>query len=201
MKRINIEEKEMKTFIGCWDINDVKLMNGLVEFFENNLSDTIKGVSGDGEINTDKKNSIDLAIKPKDLKDENFSIFLDYFKILDNCFKDYLDQWDFLKTRWKNMHVGPFNIQKYEPGGHFNNWHTEKDGIASSHRALAWMTYLNNLDTEGGNTDFKHFDLSIKPERGKTLIWPAEWTHAHRGQRVMSDKYIITGWFHFPPME
>jgi hypothetical protein len=58
------------------------------------------------------------------------------------------------------------------------------------------MTYLNDLDS--GHTDFLHYDISIKPEKGKTLIWPAEWTHAHRGQEVLENKYIITGWFHFP---
>ncbi len=49
------------------------------------------------------------------------------------------------------------------------------------HRLFAFMTYLND-DFEGGHTFFSHYDLSIKPERGKTLIWPAEWTHAHRGE-------------------
>ena len=60
------------------------------------------------------------------------------------------------------------------------------------------MTYLNNVE-EGGTTDFLYYDLSIKPEIGKTLIWPAEWTHAHRGDIVNKGlKYIITGWLHLP---
>ena len=46
--------------------------------------------------------------------------------------------------------------------------------------------------------DFEHFNLKIKPEAGKTLIWPAEWTHAHRGTVLKGGKkYIITGWLHF----
>ena len=41
--------------------------------------------------------------------------------------------------------------------------------------------------------------LKIKPETGKTIIWPAEWTHAHTGEILKSGKkYIITGWMHFP---
>ena len=41
--------------------------------------------------------------------------------------------------------------------------------------------------------------LKIKPQKGKTLIWPAEWTHAHSGEVLNSGvKYIITGWMHFP---
>ena len=33
----------------------------------------------------------------------------------------------------------------------------------------------------------------------KTLIWPAEWTHAHSGEILkFGKKYIITGWMCFP---
>jgi len=38
----------------------------------------------------------------------------------------------------------------------------------------------------------------VQPRKGLTLIWPADWTHHHRG--VVSptqEKYIITGWFSF----
>ena len=63
------------------------------------------------------------------------------------------------------------------------------------------MTYLNDVE-DGGNTYFTHYDLKIKPEIGKTLIWPAEWTHAHCGEVLNSGvKYIITGWMHFPTGE
>ena len=66
------------------------------------------------------------------------------------------------------------------------------------HRVFAFMTYLNNVN-EGGTTDFLYYDLKVRPETGKTLIWPAEWTHAHTGSVVEGgEKYIITGWMHFP---
>ena len=63
---------------------------------------------------------------------------------------------------------------------------------------LPRMTYLNDVE-DGGATHFLHYDLTVQPEAGKTLIWPAEWTHAHAGQVLNSGvKYIITGWMHFP---
>jgi len=41
--------------------------------------------------------------------------------------------------------------------------------------------------------------VKIKPEMGKTLIWPAEWTHAHAGEILKTEtKYIITGWMCYP---
>ena len=94
--------------------------------------------------------------------------------------------------------IPSFNIQKYNIGGHFAELHTERESVSTMHRVFAWMTYLNDVD-DGGETYFKYFDLKIKPEIGKTLIWPAEWTHAHKGEVLHSGvKYIITGWMHFP---
>ena len=90
------------------------------------------------------------------------------------------------------------NLQKYFPGDHFAALHSERTGLSTLHRIFAFMTYLNDVN-DGGTTNFDHYGLKIKPEQNKTLIWPAEWTHAHRGNVLNSDsKYIITGWMHFP---
>ena len=60
------------------------------------------------------------------------------------------------------------------------------------------MTYLNE-GFDSGETHFPMLNLEVTPEKGKTLIWPAEWTHAHRGEILNKGyKYIITGWMHFP---
>ena len=59
------------------------------------------------------------------------------------------------------------------------------------------MTYLNTV-REGGSTYFNHYDLEIQPQKGLTLIWPADWTHTHRGLVSQTkEKYIITGWYSF----
>lgn len=59
------------------------------------------------------------------------------------------------------------------------------------------MTYLNDVvPADGGLTVLTHYGLEFKPKKGQTLIWPAMWTHAHRGNIVKGgSKYIITGWF------
>ena len=60
------------------------------------------------------------------------------------------------------------------------------------------MSYLNDVE-DGGATTFTQQNIEITPEKGKTMIWPAEWTHAHAGNLVNAgEKYIITGWMHFP---
>ena len=77
--------------------------------------------------------------------------------------------------------------------------HSERTDITTLHRIFAWMTYLNDVDeSDGGTTDFDYYNVKIRRERGKTLSWPAEWTHAHKGNILKAgNKYIITGWINF----
>jgi hypothetical protein len=64
-------------------------------------------------------------------------------------------------------------------------------------RHLVFMTYLNDIE-DHGETEFYHQMLKIKPEKGLTLIWPADWTFTHRGNPSPSEqKYIVTGWFNY----
>ena len=63
-------------------------------------------------------------------------------------------------------------------------------------RHLVFMTYLNNV--ENGGTDFLYQNYTTKAIKGNTVIWPAAWTHTHKGQiSKTEDKYIITGWYVF----
>jgi len=59
------------------------------------------------------------------------------------------------------------------------------------------MLYLNNIE-QGGETEFLYQIKRIKPEADKLLIWPAGYTHVHRGNPPLSnDKYILTGWIEY----
>ncbi len=185
-------------FIGSWLIEQDPLCEKLIEFFAANSDKHTKGKMAGG-LNLESKNSTDFAIRPKDLEQADHEPVRDYLNCLFACYKDYLDQWPFLKTVMTNTDIGSFNIQRYLPGGHFNKVHSERTTLETSHRVLAWMTYLNDVE-DGGSTYFTHYDLEVQPRRGLTLIWPAEWTHAHRGNVLNSgEKYIVTGWMHFPP--
>ena len=89
-----------------------------------------------------------------------------------------------------------YNLQKYNPGGGYHILHCENYNTGK-HRTniLAWMYYLNTV-REGGGTYFANFDLTVNAVEGRLVIWPAYWTHFHKG--IVSktyDKYIATGWF------
>ena len=56
-------------------------------------------------------------------------------------------------------------------------------------------TYLNDV-SEGGETAWYFQNLKMKPEKGLTVFWPADWMYLHRGfPPIKGKKYIITGWF------
>lgn len=111
-------------------------------------------------------------------------------------YKDYIQKFDVLRT------CGAHNsycarIQKTKIGGGYHIWHCEADGRVTGNRILAWMLYLNDVE-EGGETEFLYQHKRVKPKTGTLVIWPAAFTHTHRGNPPLSNtKYIITGWIEF----
>ncbi len=90
-------------------------------------------------------------------------------------------------------------VQKTLPGGGYHFWHCENVTFTHSNRILAWMIYLNDI-TEGGETEFLYQSVRYKPSAGDLLLWPASFTHLHRGNPPLSEtKYVLTGWFQLNP--
>jgi prolyl 4-hydroxylase len=196
LNRVNLEGSSPH-FIGCWDLGSSRLCDDLVSFFEDNQEKQEQGKSA-GAVDINAKQSTDITIHPRDIDKPECASIKEYLDCLFGCYKDYTEQFPFLRSMMPSTYIGSFNLQKYVPGGHFKLPHTERTSIQNSFRVLAWMSYLNDVE-DGGTTAFTHQNLEIKPQKGKTLIWPAEWTHAHVGNTVNSgNKYIITGWMHFP---
>lgn len=179
-------------FIGSWVI-DKNLCVEICNFFNSKSEFHLPGETASG-VDIHKKKSIDLVIHPKDVNSTSHTVIKSYFSELLNCYALYKKEWPFLEESFSIVDISSFNIQKYEMGGHFSKIHTERTSLLNLHRLFAFMTYLND-DFEGGKTYFSHYDITITPKAGLTLIWPAEWTHAHRGEEVQKgSKYIITGW-------
>ena len=84
------------------------------------------------------------------------------------------------------------NLQYFPPGSSYRHWHHERT-LDSPHRVIAFMTYLNDVDT-GGETEFLYQNIRVKPQQGSTLFWPADYTHIHRGSACDQEKYTMTGW-------
>tara|TARA_Y100000739_G_C20611486_1_gene468858 strand:+ start:2656 stop:3702 length:1047 start_codon:yes stop_codon:yes gene_type:complete len=179
--------------IGTYDVQDNELFDQMIDYFKNNKDSQVDGISGIG-IDKEKKNSTDIIISPKEINSKN-NFFKNYFEYLESVYCDYISDKDLISNI--NVQIGRFNLQKYTIGGHFKNLHCERDSVVNMHRIFAWMTYLNDVD-DGGETFFPKQDLTVKPKKGRTLIWPAEWVYPHQGLTVeKGEKYIITGWIEF----
>tara|TARA_B100001250_G_scaffold189247_1_gene162554 strand:+ start:4797 stop:5417 length:621 start_codon:yes stop_codon:yes gene_type:complete len=200
MKRINYKTSGKSNFISAWQSENLSLMDQIIDLFEDEKKEHRTGAFGLNQTNKEFKNTTDISIRPNQLSQPKYAFLQNYISDIDIFYKDYRNQWEFFGKNIPILQAGTFNIQKYEIGGHVKRWHTERDSISNAHRILAWITYLNDVESEG-ETEFLYYDLKIKPEKGKTVIWPAEWTHSHRGNPTPSIKYCITGWFTLPSEE
>jgi hypothetical protein len=185
---------EQYNFIGGWYISP-KICDMLIDYHtQSNTKHEGKMILENKSI-VDKyrKNSIDCFLNQDSL------VYIWYRNLLDDVLQKYIKLYPFCDRYSPFDVVENINIQKYSPGGGFYEWHTERDSenYPSCSRHLVFMTYLNDVN-DAGETEFYHQNLKIKPEKGLTLIWPADWTFTHRGVPSMTeDKYIITGWINF----
>jgi len=89
-------------------------------------------------------------------------------------------------------------VQKTPPKGGFHTWHCEHSANnGSNFRNLTWTLYLNDIPEGEGETEFLEYGLKLKPKKGLLTLFPAAWTHTHRGNPVYNcNKYIATGWYY-----
>ena len=178
----------METFIKEFNFSeeDMHLCDDLIEYHKNNMEYKNLGKSiGANEM----KKSTDVTVFPAS---QNPSILM-YRKLLFGYIKEYNAAYD---NPLAEMTIADgFNIQHYKPGEGYLNWHSERSIHLTHQRALTFMTYLNDV-SDGGGTEFKYQGLRHNAKKGKTLIWPSDFTHTHRGQKSETEeKYITTGWF------
>ena len=101
---------------------------------------------------------------------------------------------------WRIHKVWSFQKYEEEDDG-YKVWHCEhgpdpRNG--ENRRIMAWMIYLN--DAKCG-TEFMNYP-TINAKEGRCVIWPAAWTHSHRGVCPNKGlKYIITGWITYDTVE
>lgn len=75
------------------------------------------------------------------------------------------------------------------------------DGGTVSGRAVSAIVYLNN-DYEGGQIEFPHFGIEIKPEPGMLILFPSNFAYVHRAHPIKSGtKYALVTWINDRPLE
>ena len=183
----------MPDFIGVYD-NAVphEMCKRMIDYFEENKTKHFRGrfmVGDDLFIDKSIKDSTDMCL---DIDEE-----CPPSTIIRRVLQFYTDQYN-------DKHLSTFeidnysldreyNMQRYDPGQGYHGLHCESFGPGNP-RVLAWTLYLNTV-TDGGGTYYAEYDKTIDAVEGRLCIFPAFWTHAHKG--IVSNtetKYIATGW-------
>tara|TARA_B100001996_G_scaffold375620_1_gene355809 strand:- start:209 stop:790 length:582 start_codon:yes stop_codon:yes gene_type:complete len=180
----------MESFIFQTKLKDTSLCDLLIDYFKNDIEHKNRGVTAAG---ADKgKVSTDVTVS---VANQN-PVLRMYMEEVYSAITEYGRNYRFppafkvgLKESW--------NIQHYAPNEGFFDWHCERSSYQSHQRAMVFMTYLNDV-TDAGETEWYYQKLKVKPEKGKTVLWPTDFTHLHRGiTSPTQEKYICTGWFNF----
>ena len=117
----------------------------------------------------------------------------EYFEFISKCYMCYLEKYGIVFNG--PIYNDVFKIHKVGKSEGYHDWHYERSEPSTLDRIMAWMTYLE-VPKKGGETEFLHQSLRIDPIVGRTLIWPAGFTHMHRGNPPLDgEKMYITGWF------
>ena len=157
-----------------------------------NTGDRLKpGVVQSG-VEKDIKDSFDMRLNFNNDNKVNSIIF----NALCNCLRLYIKKHSQLHkiAPWTIFPI--YNLQKYNPLQGYHLLHCENcnPSAIASHRIMAWMFYLNTV-TDGGGTYFDNYDLTMDAVEGRGVLWPAYWTHLHKGIVSQTEtKYIATGW-------
>ena len=121
-----------------------------------------------------------------------------FFRGLQVCYDHYTTEFSTLKDG--RIRGAAMKMQRTDPGGGYHVWHSEQNNGSHAERVLVYTLYLNTLgEKDGGETEFLYQRKRIRPKANTVLIWPAAFTHTHRGNTVLGDqsKYIVTGWFYY----
>ena len=133
-----------------------------------------------------------LSNQEFDISDlEPFTLF--NRKFWDNVYPKYADKYSVI-SGISHHTIRLIKLQKTEVGGGYHVWHCEDDSPQTMRRMMTFILYLNNV-SDGGETEFLYYPKRIAPQAGRLILWPAGYTHAHRGNPPISNtKYILTGW-------
>jgi hypothetical protein len=121
-----------------------------------------------------------------------------FFEGLQHCYEEYTGTYSVLKDG--KISASTMKMQRTSPGGGYHVWHGEQGNNSHADRVLVYMLYLNSLaPEEAGETEFLYQQTRLRPQENTMIVWPAAYTHAHRGNVVHGKncKYIVTGWFYY----
>lgn len=182
-----------KDFIHSWTMPEY-ICDEILHYYHNNTDLHKEGVIeyGNSKRVSNDKQATEIHISP----DNNDKPFGDYRSFLQKGLNEYCEEYPHVNNMYSFNVTETYNIQHYKKDEGFKIEHFERTGQFdyTIKRCLVFMTYLNDVDA--GGTKFIYQNRTIKAQKGKSLIFPSDWTHTHVGQiSSTQEKTIVTGWF------
>lgn len=180
MKQIYVKDRAL-TPVQC---------NEIIDWFEGNPGEQQPGRIGSQALNTGSKVSTDIPrwFHLREMPETTIEKCLEeggaeYGRKRPHVFRAIA------KLTIDNSYV----LQRYRPEEGYYALHCEVGSPANMMRVLAWMIYLN--DVPDGGTHFSEQEYDCEARQGRLVMWPAYFTHMHRGiVSKTTTKYIATGW-------
>jgi len=150
-------------------IIDNALSNKDWDFLINNFKNKIQGSHG----NPHNYNYCDIAYDGNDiLKNLTKLILTKYTKLYPEINLTY--------NKWQ---LGNYRFKKFIPSNYYNKFHSEQG--FNEPRILSILVYLSNHNC---GTEFYNGEV-VQSVKGRALMFPAFWTHTHKGQPCPENKY------------
>jgi 2-oxoglutarate-Fe(II)-dependent oxygenase superfamily protein len=189
-----IDEREdfIRVYPGAFPAEQARALTAhLKDLFAQGFGKTRQAAGGRPKTVTDDQQIWD--IRDADASDYRGTVMPALFE----CLKKYVDEFDILQSFTL---VGWWlKAQLTRKGEGYHAWHFESSSFFESRRVLAWSIYLN-ADYEGGELEFLYFGRRMKLGEGDIVIFPAAFTHTHRGNMVLGgEKLLLTGWYELVP--
>ena len=189
---------EMNQWIGIFDnYISAEMCQDAIKFFKKNheFNKVYDRFSTENKISHHMKKDLSKNIEPEHIfadKENLKPLFLNF----DLALKRYIDTIG-IKDDFSPLHYTNIKLQQTVPTGGYHIWHCEWGGGGTQEifrRFLTYIIYLNDIE-DGGETEFLHQSVRVKPKTGRIVIWPAGFPYYHRGNPPLKEeKYIITSW-------
>lgn len=162
----------------------------LIDFFE-------KSTELQTKVENDRKpNFTEINLTENSKQNEDLTNIHNYF--IKKTFEYRNKYYEFVDKRCfpEEHNFEQFRIKRYVPNSNeaFDT-HVDVADYESARRFLSFFWYLNDV-TDGGETEF--LDLTIKPKKGRLVVFPPLWLFPHKGiEPISNSKYIISTYLHY----
>ncbi len=188
-----IREVKPNSFVFAWArALPPSFCEAVIERFEACPEHQHEGRIGQAEIRDRAvKKTTDLVVSNKpDWKDVDAL----FFRSLSAALAEFRQAFAYFRGPFKDL---GYQVQRYRAGEYYH-WHIDGGSHAFSQRQLVALWYLNDVPGPGGETEFLHQGIRLRPEQGTLVLFPPFWTHEHRAAELRQGvKYIATTWVVF----